>query len=81
MKSNRTLFYDNYLLLVAGFGGLLYGVDVGILSAALLFIGKTISLTLAQTSIIVSAVLGGSMVSSLDAGLLDDWLVRKKAPD
>ena len=77
MKSNRTPFYDTYLLLIAGFGGLLYGVDVGIISAALLFIGKTISLTLAQTSIIVSAVLGGSMVSSLGAGFLADWLGRK----
>jgi MFS family permease len=32
----------------------------------------------AETSILVAAVLGGSMVSSLIAGLLADWLGRKK---
>jgi len=46
--------------------------------AALLYLGKTISLTVAQTSVLVAAVLGGSMVSSLIAGLLADWLGRKK---
>ncbi len=77
MKSKNNLFYGRYLIVIAGLGGLLYGIDVGIISAALLFIGKTIPLTLAQTSIIVSAVLGGSMTSSLGAGFLADWLGRK----
>jgi SP family myo-inositol transporter-like MFS transporter 13 len=40
MKSNNTLFYGRYLIVIAGLGGLLYGIDVGIISAALLFIGK-----------------------------------------
>ena len=69
--------YGRYLLFIAGMGGLLYGIDVGIISAALLYLGKTINLTLAQTSIIVAAVLGGSMVSSLVAGFLADWLGRR----
>ena len=77
MKANQVLFYSRYILIIAGLGGLLYGVDVGIISAALLFIGKTIPLTLAETSIIVSAVLGGSMLSSLGAGFLADRLGRK----
>ena len=34
-------------------------------------------LTLGQTSLIVAAVLGGSMVSSLAAGVLADWFGRK----
>ena len=46
--SNRT--YGRFLLFIAGMGGLLYGVDVGIISAALLYLGKTVSLSLAQTS-------------------------------
>jgi SP family myo-inositol transporter-like MFS transporter 13 len=70
--------YERFLLSVSGIGGLLYGIDVGIISAALLYLGKTIDLTVAQTSMIVAAVLGGSMVSSLIAGLLADWLGRKK---
>jgi MFS family permease len=66
------------VLLIAGLGGLLYGVDLGIIAAALLYLSKTINLTVAQTSVLVAAVLGGSMVSSLIAGLLADWLGRRK---
>ena len=69
--------YDRFLLFIAGMGGLLYGVDVGIIAAALLYLGKTVNLTQGQTSIIVAAVLGGSMFSSLVAGVLADWLGRR----
>ncbi len=61
-------FYRRYLLFIAGLGGLLYGIDVGIIAAALLYLTKTVSLTMEQTSIIVAAVLGGSMFSSRVAG-------------
>ena len=71
-------FYGRYLLIVASLGGLLYGADIGIIAAALLYLGKTVDLTLEQTSLIVAAVLGGSMVSSLAAGVLADWFGRKK---
>lgn len=70
--------YGRFLLFIAGLGGLLYGVDIGIIAAALLYLGKTVNLTVAQTSIIVAAVLGGSMISSLLAGLLADWLGRRR---
>ena len=70
--------YSFLVLFTAGFGGLLYGVDVGIIAAALLYLGKTIQLNVTQTSLIVAAVLGGSMVSSPLGGLLADWLGRKK---
>jgi SP family myo-inositol transporter-like MFS transporter 13 len=69
--------YGRYLLFIAGMGGLLYGIDVGIISAALLYLGKTVDLSLGQTSAIVAAVLGGSMCSSLVAGFLADWLGRR----
>jgi MFS transporter, SP family, solute carrier family 2 (myo-inositol transporter), member 13 len=71
-------FYSRYLLIIAGLGGLLYGADIGIIAAALLYVGHTIELTIEQTSLIVAAVLGGSMVSSLAAGVLADWFGRKK---
>ncbi|HEY0786847.1 MAG TPA: MFS transporter [Acidobacteriaceae bacterium] len=48
------------------------------IAAALLYLGKTVSLSLAQTSILVAAVLGGSMTSSLLAGVLSDWFGRRK---
>lgn len=70
--------YGKFLIVIAGFGGLLYGIDVGIIAAALLYLSKTVSLTVGQTSVIVAAVLGGSMVSSLVAGVLADWFGRKK---
>jgi MFS transporter, SP family, solute carrier family 2 (myo-inositol transporter), member 13 len=70
--------YGRLMIGVAGLGGLLYGIDVGIIAAALLYLGKTINLTVEQTSIIVAAVLGGSMISSLVAGVFADWFGRKK---
>ncbi len=74
----NTVRYGRFLVFVAGLGGLLYGIDVGIIAAALLYLNKTINLTVEQTSIIVAAVLGGGMFSSLVAGVLADWLGRKK---
>jgi MFS family permease len=80
VKSQTTIpgsFYGPFLLFIAGMGGLLYGIDVGIIAAALLYLGKTVNLTVGQTSVIVAAVLGGGMLSSLVAGFLADWLGRK----
>src|SRR6201996_9193043 len=69
--------YNLFLLLVAGLGGLLYGVDVGIIGGALPYLQATSGLTPAQLSIIVAAVLLGSVFSTLFAGLLADWMGRK----
>ena len=76
--TSRTVRYGWFLLFIAGLGGLLYGIDVGVIAAALLYLNKTINLTVEQTSIIVAAVLGGGMFSSLVAGVLADWFGRKK---
>ncbi len=70
--------YSRYLLFISGLGGLLYGIDVGIIAAALLYLSKTINLTVEETSFIVAAVLGGSMFGSLVAGVLADFFGRKK---
>jgi MFS family permease len=70
--------YGHFLIFIAGLGGLLYGIDIGIIAAALLYLSKTVNLTVEQTSFIVAAVLGGSMVSSLVAGMLADYFGRKK---
>jgi SP family myo-inositol transporter-like MFS transporter 13 len=69
--------YNRFLLLVAGLGGLLYGVDVGIIGGALPYLEATSRLTAGQLSIIVAAVLLGSVISTLFAGLLADWIGRK----
>jgi len=69
--------YNRFLLLVAGLGGLLYGVDVGIISGALPYLEATSRLNAGQLSIVVAAVLLGSVISTLFAGLLADWMGRK----
>jgi MFS transporter, SP family, solute carrier family 2 (myo-inositol transporter), member 13 len=76
--ATKSVSYNRFLITIASIGGLLYGIDVGIIAAALLYLGKTVNLTVTQTSMIVAAVLGGSMVSSLVAGFLADWIGRKK---
>jgi len=69
--------YSRFLLLVAGIGGLLYGVDVGIIGGALPYLEATSGLSVSQLSIIVAAVLLGSVFSTLFAGMLADWMGRR----
>ena len=75
--SGAQVRYNRFLLLVAGLGGLLYGVDVGIIAGALPYLEATSGLNAGQLSFIVAAVLLGSVISTLFAGLLADWLGRK----
>jgi len=70
--------YNVFLLLVAGLGGLLYGVDVGIIAGALPYLEATSGLNAGQLSFIVAAVLLGSVISTLFAGILADWMGRKR---
>jgi MFS transporter, SP family, solute carrier family 2 (myo-inositol transporter), member 13 len=69
--------YNRFLLLVAGLGGLLYGVDVGIIAGALPYLEATSGLNAGQLSIVVAAVLLGSVISTLFAGTLADWMGRR----
>jgi sugar porter (SP) family MFS transporter len=69
--------YNRFLLLVAGLGGLLFGVDVGIISGALPYLEATSGLNAGQLSFIVAAVLLGGVISTLFAGLLADCFGRK----
>jgi MFS transporter, SP family, solute carrier family 2 (myo-inositol transporter), member 13 len=69
--------YNAFLLLVAGLGGLLYGIDVGIIGGAVPYLQATSGLTASQLSFIVAAVLLGSVFSTLFSGMLADWMGRK----
>src|SRR5580692_5177483 len=69
--------YNAFLLLVAGLGGLLYGIDVGIIGGAYPYLADTSGLTPAQLSTVVAAVLAGGVLSTLFAGSLADWMGRK----
>src|SRR6202451_1154594 len=74
---DKKIFYNRFLRIVAGLGGLLYGVDVGIIAGALPYLEATSTLSRGQLSIVVAAVLLGSVISTLFAGLLADWMGRK----
>ncbi len=74
---DKRVFYNRFLLIVAGLGGLLYGVDVGIIAGALPYLEATSGLNAGQLSIVVAAVLLGSVISTLFAGLLADWMGRR----
>ena len=70
--------YAKYLLIMAGLGGLIYGIDVGVIAAALPYVRNTSNYSAGQLGLIVGAVLWGSVISSLFAGSLSEWLGRKK---
>ena len=70
--------YARYLLIMAGLGGLIYGIDVGVIAAALPYIRNTSDYSSVQLGFIVGAVLWGSVLSSLFAGSLAEWFGRKK---
>ncbi len=83
MSENTTLpasvkRYAKYLLIMSGLGGLIYGIDVGVIAAALPYIENTANYNKLQIGFVVSAVLWGSVLSSLFAGALSEWLGRKK---
>ncbi|RJG17879.1 MFS transporter [Massilia cavernae] len=71
-----------YLLTVAGLGGLLYGIDVGIIAGALPYLEASAAqiwkLSSQQLGMVVAAVLLGSVLSSLAAGAVADAIGRKR---
>jgi MFS family permease len=77
LANDQKANYNRFLLLVAGLGGLLYGVDVGIIAGAYPYLEATSKLNAGQLSSVVAAVLLGSVISTLFAGLLADWMGRK----
>ena len=70
--------YNLLLLAVAGLGGLLYGMDIGIVGAALPYLKDTSGLEPAELSITVAAMLLGAVFSTLFAGAVADWVGRKR---
>ena len=67
-----------YLLFIAGMGGLIYGIDIGIIAGALPYLEATATaswnLTSQQLGFIVAAVLLGSALSTLFAGAVADLI-------
>jgi MFS family permease len=66
------------LLAVAGLGGMLYGIDFGVIAAAEPYMKAMGIYSDSKISHIVGAVLLGGLVSSITAGWLCDFFGRKK---
>jgi sugar porter (SP) family MFS transporter len=75
--TKQNTLFSWFVILFAATGGILYGYDLGIISGALLFIKNDIAMSLAQSSFLVGAVLGGGAIATLISGTLADWFGRK----
>ena len=67
-----------FLLIIAGLGGLLYGIDFGVIAVSMPYIKALKYYTDAQVSWIVGAVMFGGIVASATAGWLCDRFGRKR---
>ncbi|MGW8258024.1 MAG: MFS transporter, partial [Thermoguttaceae bacterium] len=81
LNDSKKIWSVRFLLFIAGLGGLLFGIDVGIIAGALPYLETTAihdwNLSAQQISFIVAAVLLGGALSSLFAGALSDLLGRR----
>lgn len=64
--------------LTASFSSFVYGYNTGIISPAIIFIPRTIPLTVVETSAIISIILIGAMIGSLASGVLADLMGRRR---
>ena len=67
-----------FLLFVGGLGGLLYGIDFGVIAVSMPYIKALKIYTDAEVSWIVGAVMFGGILASATAGVLCDKLGRKR---
>ena len=74
---NQQRIHLLFLTAICGLGGLLYGIDIGIIDPALPYLHRATSLTEGQLSLVVAAVMAGSILGSVVAGMLADWLGRR----
>src|ERR1700721_2655081 len=74
-KVNSTFIWK--VSLIAGLGGILYGFDMGIIAAALIYVRSTFSLSTQMEEVVVSVVLVGSMLGAVVGGSLADRLGRR----
>jgi sugar porter (SP) family MFS transporter len=63
--------------LIAGLGGILYGFDMGIIAAALIFVRATFSLSTQMEELVVSVVLVGAMLGAVVGGTFADRAGRR----
>lgn len=74
MKINKAILI---VMAIAGFGGFLYGFDIGIIAGALVFLKHDLAISSNQASLIVAAVLGGGSLATLISGPFADRFGRR----
>ncbi len=63
---------------IAGLGGILYGFDMGVIAAALIYVRDSFHLSTVMQEVLVIAVLVGVMVGALVGGTIADRIGRRK---
>jgi sugar porter (SP) family MFS transporter len=63
--------------LIAGLGGILYGFDMGVIAAALIFVRESFSLSTRMEEMVVSVVLVGAMAGAVAGGMIADRIGRR----
>ena len=62
---------------IAGLGGILYGFDMGVIAAALIFVRESFTLSMRMEEVVVSVVLVGAMSGALAGGAIADIIGRR----
>jgi sugar porter (SP) family MFS transporter len=62
---------------IAGLGGILYGFDMGVIAAALIFVRDTFHLSTFMQEVLVISVLVGVMIGALVGGAIADRIGRR----
>jgi sugar porter (SP) family MFS transporter len=63
---------------IAGLGGILYGFDMGVIAAALIYVRDSFHLSTVMQEVLVIAVLVGVMIGALVGGTVADRIGRRK---
>lgn len=81
--TNTTTSYNVALVyrigITAAFAGILFGIDVGVISGALKFVSQTFSLNIFQQGVVVSSLLVGAVLGTLITNPLSHHYGRKNA--
>ena len=62
---------------IAALGGLLYGFDMGIIAAAIIFVQRSFALSTGMEELVVSIVLIGAMAGAIAGGAISDRIGRR----